>query len=75
MAALMPGSFARASATSSLSAFTPQSYFSSVTSRPNAWLIFTQRFPKLPLFTTSTLSPGEKRFCTAPSKAPVPLAA
>nr|WP_266096497.1 hypothetical protein [Rubrobacter marinus] len=74
-AAFMPGSFRRALATSSLSALTPQSYLSSVTSRPKAWLIFTQRLPKLPLLTTRILSPGEKRFWIAPSKAPVPLAA
>ena len=75
MAALISGSAASASATSSLSAFSPHSYFSSVTSSPKARLILTQRPPKLPLFTTSTLSPGEKRFWIAPSKAPVPLAA
>src|ERR687897_2912549 len=75
MAAFISGSRDNASATWSLSALTPQSYSSSVTSRPNALLILTQRFPKLPLLTTSTLSPGEKRFWIAPSKAPVPLAA
>src|SRR3712207_286785 len=42
---------------------------------PKARAIFTQRLPKLPLFTTRILSPGEKRFWSAPSNAPVPLAA
>src|ERR671911_292173 len=75
IAALISGSLASASATSSLSAFWPHSYVSSVTSRPKVRLILTHRPPKLPLFTTRTLSPAEKRFCIAPSKAPVPLAA
>ena len=74
-AALISGSLASASATSSLSAFWPHAYLSSVTSRPKARPIFTQRPPKLPLLATRILSPGEKRFWMAPSKAPVPLAA
>src|SRR5918997_4997219 len=75
IAALISGSLASASATSSLSAFWPQSYSSSVISRPKARLILTHRSPKLPFFTKRPLSPAEKRFCIAPSKAPVPLAA
>src|SRR5215211_9296982 len=42
---------------------------------PKARAIFTQRLPKLPELTTRILSPGENRFCSAPSNAPVPLAA
>ena len=75
MAAFISGSSESFEEISSLSAFTPQSYLSSVTSSPKARLILTHRLPKLPLLTTSTLSPGVKRFWMAPSNAPVPLAA
>jgi hypothetical protein len=50
----------------------PQAYRSTSTSAPNAVVIATQRSPKLPAETTRCRSPGETRFATADSKAPVP---
>ena len=50
----------------------PHSTLTSMGSRPNALEIFSHRSPNLPPLITKTLSPGENRFATAASIAPVP---
>ena len=58
--------------TSSGSGVSPHAYRSSSTSAPYAFVIAIQRSPKLPAETTRCRSPGETRFATADSNAPVP---
>ena len=50
----------------------PHGYASGTTSQPNARAIACQRSPNSPCETASTRSPGERRFTTADSNAPVP---
>ncbi len=72
---LISGSALRASATAFGSTAFPHSTIISVTLRPYVWHILVHLSPNLPPFTTTTLSPGEKKLATEASIPPVPEAA